>query len=43
MKYFICFIVLGSLLTAQSQNLSDKAQIEQVLNHYIDGFYKGDT
>jgi broad specificity phosphatase PhoE len=43
MKYFICFIVLGTLLTAQSQNLSDKAQIEQVLNHYIDGFYKGDT
>jgi broad specificity phosphatase PhoE len=43
MKYFICFIVLGTLLTAQSQNLSDKAQIEQVLNHYIDGFYKGDS
>lgn len=43
MKYFIYFIVLGSLLTAQSQNLSNKAQIEQVLNYYIDGFYKGDT
>lgn len=39
--FFITLLVASPLVTGQ--NLSDKTQIENTLNYYIDGFYKGDT
>ena len=43
MKSLIVSFLLVLSIVCNSQNESDKTQIEATLNNYIDGFYKGDT
>ncbi|MBO3117381.1 nuclear transport factor 2 family protein [Winogradskyella sp. DF17] len=43
MRYTLCLLTLVFVSTITCQELTEKVQIENTLNFYIDGFYKGDT
>ncbi|NNE33520.1 MAG: hypothetical protein HKN40_14275 [Winogradskyella sp.] len=43
MKPIIYSLFFALTLFVTAQNSSDKALIEETLNNYIDGFYKGDS
>lgn len=43
MRYILCLLTFVFVSNITCQELTDKAQIENTLNYYIDGFYKGDT